>query len=189
SWIKVSSYVRGCHYDVIGLEPNKKYSFRVSAENQYGVGSPLTSEKPIIAKFPFDVPSPPGTPQITDSDETSVNLIWERPKSDGGSKIHGYQVEFRDPRDGRWKPVSDQLVKDTTMRVPNLMENTEYEFRVKAKNAAGFSVPSKPTASFKVKTKSSVPSPPLNVRVSKVGRSYVDVKWDKPRTDGGSKIT
>ena len=64
----------------------------------------------------LDVPSPPGTPQITDSDETSVNLIWERPKSDGGSKIHGYQVEYRDPRDGRWKSASDQLIKDTSFR-------------------------------------------------------------------------
>lgn len=36
---------------------------------------------------------------------------------------------------------------------------------------------------------SGVPSPPLNVRVGKVGKSYVDLKWDKPRTDGGSKIT
>lgn len=55
-------------------------------------------------------------PQITDSDENSVNLIWERPQSDGGSKIQGYQVEYRDPRDGRWKPASDQLVKDTSFR-------------------------------------------------------------------------
>lgn len=51
--MKVSSYVRGCHYDVIGLEPNKRYTFRVSAENQYGVGPPLTLDKPITAKFPF----------------------------------------------------------------------------------------------------------------------------------------
>lgn len=33
------------------------------------------------------------------------------------------------------------------------------------------------------------PSPPQDVIVGKVGRSYVELRWDKPRSDGGSKIT
>lgn len=49
-WMKISSFVRNCHYNVMSLEPNKKYQFRVRAENQYGVSEPLTLEEPIIAK-------------------------------------------------------------------------------------------------------------------------------------------
>lgn len=49
-WVKISSFVRNCHYNVMGLEPNKKYTFRVRAENQYGVSDPLTMDDYITAK-------------------------------------------------------------------------------------------------------------------------------------------
>lgn len=94
-YIKVSSFVRSCHYDVIGLEPNKSYHFRVRAENQYGVSEPLGTENPIVAKFPFTVPDPPGQPRVVDWDAGNVTLTWERPRLDGGSKIQGYKIEYR----------------------------------------------------------------------------------------------
>lgn len=94
-WTKLSSFVRGTTYDVIGLEPNKKYNFRVRAENQYGASDPIEMDSPMTAKFPFTVPDPPGQPQIVDSDHSNASLMWERPRSDGGSRIQGYKVEFR----------------------------------------------------------------------------------------------
>lgn len=87
--------MRNCTYDVIGLEPNKKYNFRVRAENQYGVSEPIEMDSPITAKFPFTVPDPPGQPQIMDWDSNNASLMWERPRSDGGARIQGYKVEFR----------------------------------------------------------------------------------------------
>lgn len=38
----------------MGLEPNKKYHFRVRAENQYGVSEPLALDDPITAKVIFN---------------------------------------------------------------------------------------------------------------------------------------
>ena len=35
------------------LEPGEEYEFRVCAVNENGVSEPLTSTKPIVAKFPF----------------------------------------------------------------------------------------------------------------------------------------
>jgi len=93
--VKVSSFVRSCHYDVIGLEPNKKYSFRVRAENQYGVSEPLETDQPVTAKFAFTVPDPPGQPRISDWDTSNITLTWDRPRSDGGSRIQGYKIEYR----------------------------------------------------------------------------------------------
>lgn len=87
--------MHNCTYDVIGLEPNKKYNFRVRAENQYGVSDPIEMDSPMTAKFPFTVPDPPGQPQITDWDTSNATLMWERPRSDGGARIQGYKVEFR----------------------------------------------------------------------------------------------
>jgi hypothetical protein len=112
--MRISSFARNCHYDVIGLENNKKYSFRVRAENQYGVGPALESDFPITAKYPFTVPDAPGRPRIADSDQSSVTISWERPLSDGGSRIQGYRVEYRDVFEGGdWKLATEYLVKET----------------------------------------------------------------------------
>lgn len=94
-WSKLSSFVRSPAYDVFGLETNRQYRFRVRAENQYGVSEPLELDNSITAKFPFTVPDPPGQPQIVDWDTNNATLMWDRPRTDGGSKIQGYKVEFR----------------------------------------------------------------------------------------------
>lgn len=86
-WVKLSSFVRSTHYDVIGLEPNRTYNFRVRAENQYGISEPLQADEPITAKFPFTVPDPPGQPRVIDWDTSNATVVWSRPMSDGGSRI------------------------------------------------------------------------------------------------------
>ena len=40
---------------------------------------------------------------------------------------------------------NDYLVKDTTFSISNLQHTTEYQFRVLAKNQAGWSAPGKPS--------------------------------------------
>lgn len=187
-WTKVSSFVRGNHYEVMGLEANKKYYFRVRAENQYGLSDPLALEEPVLATYPFTVPDPPGAPKVIDWDSSNVKLIWDRPRSDGGARIQGYQIEYRDVSDAAWQ-TNDILVRDNTYQVYNLSSGREYEFRVRAKNAAGFSKPSPPSSKFKLKGKFNVPSPPGMPTAVKIGKNYVDLKWDRPTSDGGSRIT
>merc|ERR1711874_392404 len=113
---------------------------------------------PITAKFPFTVPDPPGRPNITDHDVTSVSLSWDRPESDGGSKIQGYKIEYRDVIETNWAQANDFLVKEQNYSVHSLLLNHEYEFRVKAKNAAGFSKYSPPSKKIVMKGKYEVPS-------------------------------
>ncbi|KRF85408.1 twitchin isoform X27 [Drosophila virilis] len=189
TWVKVSSFVRNTHYDVMGLEPNHKYHFRVRAENQYGLSDPLEIPEPITAKHQFTVPDEPGQPKVIDWDSGNVTLIWTRPASDGGSRIQGYQIEYRDiVNDSSWNTY-EYLIKDTKYQLYNLTNGSEYEFRIKAKNAAGFSKPSPPSLRFKLKGKFNVPAPPGTPQVTKVGKNYVDLKWEKPISDGGSRIT
>jgi hypothetical protein len=117
-------------------------------------------------------------------------LTWDRPRYDGGSKIQGYQIERRDLQEDRdWIVVNDYLVKDATYVVHNLLISHEYEFRVRAKNAAGMSKPSPASSRFKTKGKFTVPAPPGVPQVIKVGRTYVDLQWEPPVSDGGSRIT
>ncbi|XP_067613922.1 twitchin isoform X10 [Eurosta solidaginis] len=188
-WTKVSSFIRNTHYDVMGLENNHKYHFRVRAENQYGLSDPLELLDPVVAKYQFTVPDAPGQPKVTDWDSSNVTLIWARPLSDGGSRIQGYQIEFRDIlNDLSWNTY-EYLIKDTKYQLYNLTNGCEYEFRIKAKNAAGFSKPSPQSSKFKLKGKITVPSPPGTPQAIKVGKNYVDLRWEKPTSDGGSRIT
>ncbi|KAF2885739.1 hypothetical protein ILUMI_20443 [Ignelater luminosus] len=189
-WVKASSFVRNTHYDVMGLEPNKRYSFRVRAENQYGISEPLETTEPITAKFPFTVPDAPGAPRVSDFDASSISLIWDRPTNDGGSRIQGYKLEYRDvAEDTHWQVASDYLIKENRFTIYNMTSGHEYEFRVRAKNAAGFSKPSASSAKFKLRGKYNVPSPPNNPKVVKVGKNYVDLTWEPSANDGGSRIT
>ena len=189
-WIKISSFVRTCSYNVFSLETNRRYLFRVRAENQYGVSEPLESEEPMTAKFAFTIPDPPGQPRAADAGSDGASLTWERPRYDGGSKIQGYVIERRDQQEDRdWIVVNDYVVKDPNYVAHSLLSGHEYEFRVRAKNAAGLSKPSPASSRYKTKTKFTVPSPPGVPQVVKVGRSYVDLRWEPPASDGGSRIT
>ena len=175
--------------EVFGLEPGQKYDFRVKAVNEAGDSEPLEGDHPVLAKNPFNKPAPPGTPKIEDFDKNWVELTWEPPFSDGGSRILGYTVEYKDPTDPKWLIANATLIKGTTFKVTGLIEGREYEFRVKAKNAAGFSKPSPPSGLHKMRSKYAVPTPPRNLSVTKVGKTYVDLRWDQPKSDGGNKIT
>ncbi len=86
-WITVSSFCKSTSFTVQGLSEGQTYDFRVRAANANGVGPPLAGANPVKAKAPFDVPSAPGTPQVTEVGGDFVHLEWERSESDGGSRI------------------------------------------------------------------------------------------------------
>ena len=44
---------------------------------------------------------------MVDIDESAVTLSWSKPRNDGGKKIVGYIVEYKDPTTGRWKEAND----------------------------------------------------------------------------------
>lgn len=48
-------------------------------------------------------PGAPGNVEVADVDSNSVTLEWSKPRSDGGSKINGYVIEFRPVNGGSWE--------------------------------------------------------------------------------------
>uniref|UniRef100_A0A0N5D1Z0 non-specific serine/threonine protein kinase n=1 Tax=Thelazia callipaeda TaxID=103827 RepID=A0A0N5D1Z0_THECL len=187
-WEKVSSFVRGTNYEVISLVENERYKFRVRAENQYGISEPAELHDTIVTRYQFKVPSQPDPPIIRDMDSTWAELEWE-PPSDGGSKILGYLLHYRESGSNRWINVSLQPIDGTSFRIQNLKDGGEYEFRVVAKNKAGLSKPSQPSETVRLKPKFGLPGPPIQVAAKSIGRNYVTLTWAPPIDDGGSKIT
>ena len=72
-----------------------EYQYRIVAENKVGEGPPGPPSQPVLAKDPWEKPGRPGVPEITSIDRTKIGLKWKPPKSDGGSPIFNYVVEYR----------------------------------------------------------------------------------------------
>lgn len=45
-------------------------------------------------------------------DESSVTLDWTKPRSDGGKKILGYVIEYKEPTANRWKTFNEIPIKE-----------------------------------------------------------------------------
>ena len=71
-------------------------------------------------------------------------MAWKRPLDDGGAKIIGYVIEKKGLT-GPWEEILEVPSKDHSVTIKDLNENEDCQFRVRAKNAAGLSIPSRPT--------------------------------------------
>uniref|UniRef100_A0A665TLF6 Titin n=1 Tax=Echeneis naucrates TaxID=173247 RepID=A0A665TLF6_ECHNA len=117
----------------------------------------------------------------------SVKLRWTAPEYDGGSLITGYIVEKRDLPEGKWMKASFANVIENEFIVTGLTEDSKYDFRVIARNAAGaVSKPSECTGSITAKDEVEPPKcetdPMYNQTI--VINALLVVK-DAIRVDGG----
>lgn len=136
AWQEVSTKCSRQMIRVTGLEIGVPYLFRVIAVNQYGQGEACEMTEPVTAT---EESAPPKRLDVVDTTSSTVSLAWLKPEHDGGSRIRGYVVEFRVKGSDHWVVAGE--TKLTKMLVEGLIENTEYDFRVKAKNDTGISDP------------------------------------------------
>lgn len=119
-------------YKVTGLEEDVAYFFRVSAENEYGVGDTCETAEPVRAT---ETPGAVKNLVMADSTKNSVTLQWTRPDHDGGSYITEYIIEKRTEEDPTW--TLGATCKRLSCEVTGLKENAIMDFRVMAKNEKG----------------------------------------------------
>uniref|UniRef100_A0A3B5ATD5 Titin n=1 Tax=Stegastes partitus TaxID=144197 RepID=A0A3B5ATD5_9TELE len=122
------------------------YFFRVSAENQHGIGEAFEVTEPVIATAE---PSAPKRMDILDTTDSTVVLGWLKPEHDGGSRIQHYVIEAKAKGTDKWMVVGN--TKNLTYVVEKLNKGDEYDFRVKAKNESGYSTPKETLAPVLVK--------------------------------------
>lgn len=88
-------------------------------------------------------------PKVEEITRESVTLAWKRPLDDGGAKILGYVIEKK-TENGQWEEILEVPPKDHSVVIKEVKEGEECQFRVRAKNAAGLSNPSRPTDMLKI---------------------------------------
>jgi large repetitive protein len=123
---------------VTGLTNGTTYTFRVSATNIVGVGSPSAT----VQAMPMWRPDAPTglTAVVAPADGVGsgeVKLTWTAPAGNG-SPITDYHIEmsYQSPS---WITVADGVSNATTYTVGGLANNHSWAFQVWAKNAVGFS--------------------------------------------------
>uniref|UniRef100_A0A8C3KL55 Titin n=1 Tax=Calidris pygmaea TaxID=425635 RepID=A0A8C3KL55_9CHAR len=167
SWQVVSPKCTRQIFKVTDLAEGVPYYYRVSAENEYGVGEPCELTEPVVAT---EEPAPPKRLDIVDTTKSSVVLAWLKPDHDGGSRVTGYLLEMKQKGSDSW--IEAGQTKQLTFTVEGLVENTEYEFRVKAKNDAGYSEPREAFSSVIIKEPQIEPTADL----SEISRQLITCK-------------
>nr|XP_006823016.1 PREDICTED: titin-like [Saccoglossus kowalevskii] len=189
TWKKVVRNVSDTTHTVKNLTEGNEYEFRVSAENKAGVGPPSEPSTPRVAKPPYDVPGPPGKPDVTETDKTMMTITWTPPEEDGGSPLTGYVIEKCDISRDRWTKANRITVTESTFQVTDLIEGQKYIFRVSGENKAGVGKPSEPSEPRIAKLPYDVPDAPGQPEVSKVDSTAMTLTWAAPDNDGGSPVT
>ena len=88
----------------------------------------------------------------------------------------------------RWIRVNKDPIDKREISFNDLVEGSDYNFRVCAVNEAGEGKPSQETGVFKAKDPYDKPDKPGTPDVLKITKNSADLSWAAPDKDGGAKI-
>lgn len=91
-----------------------------------------------------EVPGPPEKLAVTETWKASITLTWAPPSQDGGSPVTGYLIERCLADSTRWIRVG-KTTTETTYTDKEVVEDTQYLYRVAAENKVGPGPPCEPT--------------------------------------------
>ena len=116
-------------------------------------------------------------------------VSWKAPEFDGGSPIQGYYVERQQGYSDRWLKVNKQPITSTQLQIKDLVELSEYNFRVVAENEAGVGKPSKESGVIVAKNPYDKPGHIQGLKVTEISKDSTTLTWSAPFSDGNSPIT
>uniref|UniRef100_A0A674N6H1 Myomesin 1a (skelemin) n=1 Tax=Takifugu rubripes TaxID=31033 RepID=A0A674N6H1_TAKRU len=187
SWQRVNTGmpVKSPRFAMFDLAEGKSYSFRVRCCNSAGVGEASVATVDITVG---DILGEICNPVAIRNTSTSVVVSW------GASKdvkcLVGYYIECSQVGTDIWMPCNNKPVKQTRFVCHGLTTGANYVFRVKAVNAAGYSLGSSDSEAVVVKAAigGSVPGRPTGVTLLEAVKDYMVLGWTPPANDGGADV-
>lgn len=137
----------------------------------------------------IDKPSKPEGPLLfREISDEAVVLEWKPPGDDGGLDIQQYSIEKMEPNQKAWIKIADVDRNIESYCIQNLTENSQYLFRVIAKNPIGSSEPLEGDP-VTVKRVCEPPSSPRGpIEISGMTDTSFTLTWKPSEKDGGSRI-
>lgn len=140
-----------------------------------------------------DKPSPPGRAKVVMALGRSVTLSWGPPRDDGGCKIGNYIVEYYRLGWNVWLKAATS--RQLTTMLGDLIEGSEYKFRIKAESPYGVSDPSEESeVIFIPDPKRGILQPQLRGRsqprevLQEVSTPIAARRKNKPRSQSSSRV-
>ena len=164
------------------LENGVAYEFRVAAFTAVGIGEEATLEGD-LSHTPGTIPAAP-TGLTGSARSRQANLEWQAPANTGGINLEGYTVQYRKKDiETNWSEID---VTSNSAVIPNLVNQTVYEFQVAARNAAGTGLYGS-TLELQI---GDVPGAPSNLRALTTSDGKVTVAWHHAQhPEDGSILT
>ena len=180
-----------------GLVRDTNYKFNVKA--QYKTGFSNTSRKSEAIKTQSLVLLAPGQPKAVNITHNSIELTWKKPKPCGLSIEHYIVSSFcldnddnndddndddDDDDDDDHEPQCQSFETkrdENTILIPGLIDDTNYQFSVKAQYKTGLSKNSKKSAVIKTQPLLAVAGPPGKPSVVNTTSNSVTLSWEKPQ--------
>ena len=188
------------NYILTNLTAGQPYNVQVSAANQLGYCRPQTSIPRKLAP-PIQKPSSPTNVILSVASSQSLEVIFSRPKSDGGETVSLYRIEWDTKPDfdsldssplGSYSLVSPKNgpgCEPCTHQISGLVKGQNYFVRVYAYNSYGYSVePGLPTPHHL--SPKTTPNPPRILHISPKSDTEIQVSFpSKIDDDGGAPVT
>jgi len=134
---------------------------------------------------PPTVPGPPQNPGAT-AGNTTVDVSWTAPSSDGGSPITNYEI-YRGTSPGGEAEVAE-IGNTLTFHDTGLTNGTTYYYKVSARNAVGEGSLSSETSATPQSPPPVPPSAPTLLSATP-GNAQVTLSWSAPSSNGGAPVT
>ncbi|MDZ7364066.1 MAG: fibronectin type III domain-containing protein [candidate division KSB1 bacterium] len=166
-------------YSSTGLSASTSYTYRVRAFNTGG-NSGYSNQA--SATTLINPPAAPSSLTATAVSNSQINLTW----TDNATTETGFKIERKIGASGMYAQIDSVDANVTTYSNTGLTGNTEYYYRVRAKNAGGNSAYSNEANAT---TLQDPPAAPSGLTATAISNSQIDLAWtDNSDNENGFKI-
>ena len=157
--------------DLVG---NRAFGFDISVRN-------------VTGETRTGVPGEPRNLTASADGPTVIELEWDEPEEDGGTRITGYLIEVSRDGGATWSNlVRNTRNTDTSYSHTGLDAGDTRHYRVSAINFNGAGEPSDEASAM---TEDLLPDAPRGVTAQARGTSAIELSWNAPSSSGSAPIT